>query len=376
MDTEVRPTYIDVSIANDILELGGEGIKKCYQCGTCTATCPLSEEYTIASRRLIKYVQLGLKEKVLCDVTPWVCYYCGDCSKTCPKEAAPGEIIMAVRRYITKNYAVGRIAELFYNKSTAAISWIVLTIIGFLGLYAFSGTMNMENINLSSFISFNFIHSAGLALGVIVLLSIVMNLYIEFRSILNGINVESEKSGGGSWIKSFFSVLVKEVGFQKKYLKCGNKTRYIAHMSLFWGFTGLFIATLIVFGIDFYGLTLSKNIPFIIGVVFGVVMLYGTIYFLVERIRKKEEFAKYTCHVDWIFLILLFLAGLTGFILDVSLFLNIPLLAYSSFMTHLVVVFDLLLTAPFTKFSHAIYRPLALWITSALNQFQIKEVMR
>ncbi|MGC8948483.1 MAG: hypothetical protein ACP5IZ_07960 [Thermoprotei archaeon] len=30
-------------IINDIVELGGKGIFKCYQCGSCTATCAIAE---------------------------------------------------------------------------------------------------------------------------------------------------------------------------------------------------------------------------------------------------------------------------------------------------------------------------------------------
>ena len=69
-------------LSNELIELGGDGIKKCYQCGTCTAICPLSKEQTTRVRRMIKKIQLGLEEEVLGDPTPWLCYFCGDCNET------------------------------------------------------------------------------------------------------------------------------------------------------------------------------------------------------------------------------------------------------------------------------------------------------
>jgi hypothetical protein len=41
---------------------------------------------------------------------------------------------------------------------------------------------------------------------------------------------------------------------------------------------------------------------------------------------------------------------------------NMPAAAYISFAFHLVVVFNFLISLPFTKFAHVIYRPLALWL--------------
>jgi hypothetical protein len=65
------------------------------------------------------------------------------------------------------------------------------------------------------------------------------------------------------------------------------------------------------------------------------------------------------------------LAGITGLLLTFSMYEDSLLPAYSLYSIHLVVVFDLILLAPFTKFAHAIYRPLAIWINQAELNFQM-----
>jgi hypothetical protein len=65
------------------------------------------------------------------------------------------------------------------------------------------------------------------------------------------------------------------------------------------------------------------------------------------------------------------LAGVSGLLLTLSMYEDFGLAAYSLYPIHLVVVFDLILLAPFTKFAHAVYRPLAIWINQAESNFQV-----
>ncbi len=76
----------------------------CFNCGNCTAICELSSETNPFPRKVIRYLQLGLVDKLLQSPEPWMCYYCGDCSQTCPRQANPGEVMMGIRRYLTSRY--------------------------------------------------------------------------------------------------------------------------------------------------------------------------------------------------------------------------------------------------------------------------------
>ena len=58
---------------------------------------------------------------------------------------------------------------------------------------------------------------------------------------------------------------------------------------------------------------------------------------------------------------LVFLVILTGFLIDIFMYTNMFLLAYVMFAVHLICAFDLIVTAPFTKFAHFGYRIIAVW---------------
>jgi nitrate reductase gamma subunit/ferredoxin len=363
-------TVTNPELPNTIIKLGAEKFSRCFNCGNCTAICPLTQDKASYPRKLIRYAVMGLEDKVTSSADPWLCYYCGECSDYCPRDADPGSFMMALRRLLIQKYSI--VSRAFFSKIAAVITWIVLTLIAALGIYFFRGhSPNLETVDLSSFMSIEFIHDAGLAVGVVVGLFALVNLISMYRCIAKGASnsySKVESRNPALWVKNFFKTIIYEVAAQLKYSKCLKKSRYVAHLALLWGFLGLFVATLIVFGIDFYSLQISRVVPFYIGVISGVVMLYGSIYFIIARSKKKEVYAMYSHHTDWIFLILLFLAGVTGFVLAIFVNLNMPMASYITYAVHLIIIFDLLLSAPFTKFAHAIYRPLAIWIDSTVRE--------
>ncbi|HTY21115.1 MAG TPA: 4Fe-4S dicluster domain-containing protein, partial [Geobacteraceae bacterium] len=95
---------LNPALAGELAKYGGETAGKCFNCGNCTAVCALSEGDAVFPRKVIRHVQLGLDERLVEAPEPWLCYYCGGCSETCPREAQPGELMMAVRRWLTAQY--------------------------------------------------------------------------------------------------------------------------------------------------------------------------------------------------------------------------------------------------------------------------------
>ncbi|MDO9465105.1 MAG: 4Fe-4S dicluster domain-containing protein [bacterium] len=79
---------------------GGENIKKCFSCGTCTAGCPVSEvDEEFNPRKIIRMVLLGMKKEVLSSKVIWYCCSCYTCYAQCPQNVKFTDI-MAVLRYL------------------------------------------------------------------------------------------------------------------------------------------------------------------------------------------------------------------------------------------------------------------------------------
>jgi Fe-S oxidoreductase len=91
MSQAVTP-YLEMSQA--IMETGGEALKKCYQCGTCTGTCPWTPITHFNIRKLVRYGQLGLEgiEEFM-----WGCSTCKFCVDRCPRGVEIIDVVTAIR---------------------------------------------------------------------------------------------------------------------------------------------------------------------------------------------------------------------------------------------------------------------------------------
>ena len=75
----------------------GVNFKDCYQCGKCTAGCPLSSAMDLMPREVIRFLQLGAVQTVLSAKTPWICAQCEVCSTRCPQNVDICSTMRAVR---------------------------------------------------------------------------------------------------------------------------------------------------------------------------------------------------------------------------------------------------------------------------------------
>jgi|AntRauTorcE11897_2_1112592.scaffolds.fasta_scaffold11147_2 heterodisulfide reductase subunit C len=77
---------------------GGENIMMCYSCGSCTATCPISEiDESFNPRLMIKKSLLGHKEEVLDNDDLWKCIQCRRCVAHCPQNVKFADIMRVLR---------------------------------------------------------------------------------------------------------------------------------------------------------------------------------------------------------------------------------------------------------------------------------------
>lgn len=72
--------------------------KKCYQCGKCSAGCPVAADADMMPRQVMRHLQLGQAEAVLQSNMPWLCAGCGMCLARCPQEIDLPSVMLACRR--------------------------------------------------------------------------------------------------------------------------------------------------------------------------------------------------------------------------------------------------------------------------------------
>ena len=77
---------------------GGENLKLCFACGTCTAGCPVSEvDAEFNPRKIIRQIMLGMREEVLASPVIWRCAQCYSCTAKCPQNVRFREVMCALR---------------------------------------------------------------------------------------------------------------------------------------------------------------------------------------------------------------------------------------------------------------------------------------
>ncbi len=78
--------------------MSGQDLLACYQCGKCSAGCPMAKYMDILPNQMIRFAQLGLKEALLSSNAIWLCVSCLTCNTRCPKGVKIAEVIEAIRR--------------------------------------------------------------------------------------------------------------------------------------------------------------------------------------------------------------------------------------------------------------------------------------
>ena len=100
----IKPRDLDPKFKYEISKVpGAENIKLCFQCGTCTADCPIARFSDIyRPRKLMRMTQLGMKDRVLSSEALWLCAACFTCVDHCPQGVEIASVLRALRNMAVK----------------------------------------------------------------------------------------------------------------------------------------------------------------------------------------------------------------------------------------------------------------------------------
>ena len=88
---------LDLKFKDEVAKIhDGESIKLCYQCGTCTGSCPIAFVTGYNPRKYIQLALLGLKGELLSNKDIWLCSGCYTCYERCPQSVKPAYVIRAL----------------------------------------------------------------------------------------------------------------------------------------------------------------------------------------------------------------------------------------------------------------------------------------
>jgi heterodisulfide reductase subunit C len=85
------------TLAADLLEATGINAATCYQCGKCSAGCPMASESDLRPHNVMRLVMQDRRELALRDDSIWLCLTCETCSARCPNACDPARVIDALR---------------------------------------------------------------------------------------------------------------------------------------------------------------------------------------------------------------------------------------------------------------------------------------
>jgi ferredoxin len=364
---------VDPDLLLELKQYGDINVEACFNCGNCTAICPLSTDETPFPRNNIRLLQLGLKDRILQSPDPWLCYYCGDCSETCPRGAEPGEAQMALRRWLTAQYDWTGLARKFYTSLAWEVGSIITVGALIVLLFAlFHGPIVTERVELNTFAPAHIIHigdwvMAGLLLFFLLSNAFRMYVFIMRRGTELKIPLALYITEAWSLVYHFFT--------QERFSQCDDKRPWINHLLLVSGYVLMLI--LVVFLLQWFQ---TDNLYPIyhpqrwIGYYATIALIYGAGMALWGRFKKERQMHRFSHPSDWIFPILLIIGAVTGILVHAFRYWGWPLATYYIYVAHLAFMVPMLvLEVPFGKWSHLAYRPLAIYFQAVKEKARSRQ---
>lgn len=85
------------TLAEELKAATGLNPADCYQCGKCSAGCPMATETSLRPHDVMRMIVGGKKDQLLASESIWLCLTCETCSARCPNECDPARMVDALR---------------------------------------------------------------------------------------------------------------------------------------------------------------------------------------------------------------------------------------------------------------------------------------
>ncbi len=369
--TVVKP---DLDFVKGVIAAGGESLKKCYQCATCSVVCNVTPDENPFPRKEMVWAQWGLKEKFQGNPDVWLCYQCNDCTAYCPRGAKPGEVLGAIRKQAIKQYsAPAALVDIVNKKSMMPLLFIAPAVLLAL-LLSMAGTFGIPDgeVIFSKFASthfLQFVFTPALIFGAVVAFLGVKKFWADMKQANN------VHSGD---LKASIIATAKDIAGHDQFKTCDtSKDRFTSHLLVFYGFVGAAIATAIgVLYIDILGIDspfgFDKGILVKLFGLIGAVGIVGGIILMMSSRFKNEEKLGVGSYFDWLLISVIGIVGLSGVLAWLLRLAGVASMAYPIYFIHLVFVFSLFIYLPFSKLAHMFYRSAAL----CFNKYSGREVQQ
>jgi hypothetical protein len=363
--------HCDPTLLAEVRRYGKFDVTGCFNCGSCTLSCDLAGDYASFPRRSTRHVLMGLRQVLNQGLDPWICHDCGDCSTVCPRQTEPRESMMTLRRYLASVYDWTGIASKINSSKAWHIGFLSFVGVFFLLLMGLYHIYRVK-MPLSDFTStpmgleHMFPMMTYFTLGVVlfpffILLTNAFRMY--WITVHRKENIDSPFSQWLAEAKTFFLHFFT----YKKMAECPTeKGRWPKHLLLAVGcMVMLFLMVFLLrwFQTDrIYPLYHPQRWIGYLGTAF---LIFGTVDILVGRVKKEREIHKSSDFRDWNFPVLLLATAVSGIVVHILRYSGLELATHYAYAIHMMIAVPMLVVEmPFGKWTHMIYRPLAMYFQS------------
>ena len=363
----------DRALLDGVLASGGEDLRKCMQCATCSVVCELADGRQPSPRKEMLWAQWGLTDRLMADPDLWLCHQCNDCTSRCPRGARPGDVMAALRRECVIHYATPQAFGRWANRP-ASLAWMALITAALIataaGLWQAFGLSSSELALTGQRTVFPFWTRLphGL-LGAIFISLFLFDLVVlakgarRFWRNLGASSLQPSLHQPAPSLRATF----RRILWHDDFGRCtSSHARRTHHLLVIYGMLALWLTSLWVVTARWNPLLDGLVYPLgfwnpwkLLANVAGLAVTVGVALMLAER-WKRPEMAGATTYSDFALLGSMFLIGLTGFVTECLHFLRMETLRYAAYAVHLVAVVVLLWMLPYSKLAHVVYRTLAL----------------